>query len=247
MQTEIHTDSWNGLQNSGSVESKLKIIHEVMKQHMPHITRVAVALYDGDTDYLRTFVYSSKEQSPLTHYQAKLSNCRSLLELSKSGQTRVINDLSVFNQHGEEHQHTLAIYDAGLRSSYTLPMFWEGGFFGFLFFNGDESDIFTERVMNELDVIGHMITLLVYNERANVRVLLATIKSALDLSHSRDPETGGHLERMSRYAHLIAKTIAPNHGLDDQYVDHILLFAPLHNDEYSITYPLSACVASPAA
>ncbi len=229
MQTEIHTDSWNGLQNSGSVESKLKIIHEVMKQHMPHITRVAVALYDGDTDYLRTFVYSSKEQSPLTHYQAKLSNCRSLLELSKSGQTRVINDLSVFNQHGEEHQHTLAIYDAGLRSSYTLPMFWEGGFFGFLFFNGDESDIFTERVMNELDVIGHMITLLVYNERANVRVLLATIKSALDLSHSRDPETGGHLERMSRYAHLIAKTIAPNHGLDDQYVDHILLFAPLHD------------------
>lgn len=229
MLDEKHTDSLNGLQDAGTVSSKLKIIHQVMQQHMPHVTRVAVALYDSDTDYLRTFVYSSKEESPLKQYQAKLSECVSLHQMSQSGEPRVINDLRVFNQHGGEHQHTQAIYDAGLRSSYTIPMYWDGCFFGFLFFNGDESDVFTEKVMNELDVIGHMITLLVYNEQANVRVLLATIKSALDLTHSRDPETGGHLERMSRYAQLIAKTIAPKHRLDDQYVEHILLFAPLHD------------------
>ncbi len=229
MSSEKHIDPWKGLADADTVADKLRFMHEVMSKHMPHITRIAVALYDPDTDYLRTFVYSSKEQSPLTHYQAKLAECLSLAEIAASGEPRVVNDLSVFNRYGEEHEHTQVIYDAGLRSSYTLPMVWNGRFFGFVFFNGDEADIFSERVLSELDVIAHMVTLIVYNERTNVRVLLATIKSALELTHSRDPETGGHLERMSRYASLIAKTIAANHGLDDQYVEHIQMFSPLHD------------------
>ncbi|MEE2731779.1 MAG: HD domain-containing phosphohydrolase [Pseudomonadota bacterium] len=229
MSGDKHTDPWLGLGGVDTVSEKLQFMHEVMAEHMPHITRVAVAMYDPQTDYLRTFVYSSKEESPLTHYQAKLADCQSLGEIAASGLPRVVNDLSVFNQFGEEHQHPRAIFDAGLRSSYTLPMVWGGHFFGFVFFNGDEADVFTERVLTELDVIGHMITLLIYNERTNVRVLLATIKSALDLTHSKDPETGGHLERMSRYSRLIAHSIAPRHGLDDQYVENILLFSPLHD------------------
>ncbi len=229
MSDSQHTNPWRSLNDADTIAEKLKLIHEVMVPHMPHITRIAVALYDPETDYLRTFVYSSKEESPLTHYEAKLAECVSLGEIAASGEPRVVNDLSVFNRYGEEHQHTQRIYDAGLRSSYTLPMQWNGHFFGFVFFNGDEEGVFEERLLTELDVIAQMITLLFYNERNNVRVLLATIKSALDFSHSRDPETGGHLERMSRYAQLIAQALAPAHGLDDQYVEHIYLFAPLHD------------------
>lgn len=229
MSNNQHTDPWQGLNGIDSVAAKLRFMHEVMAEHMPHISRIAVALHDSDTDYLRTFVYSSKEESPLTHYQAKLADCQSLADIAATGNPRVVNDLKIFNRFGDEHQHTQAIYDAGLRSSYTLPMLWDGHFFGFVFFNGDEEDVFSERVLTELDVIAHMITLLVFNERTNVRVLLATIKSALDLTHSRDPETGGHLERMSRYSQLIAQTIADSHGLDDQYIEHILLFSPLHD------------------
>lgn len=229
MSNNQHSDPWQGLNGEDTVAAKLRFIHEVMAGHMPHITRIAVALHDPDTDYLRTFVYSSKEETPLSHYQAKLSECQSLAEIAATGEPRVVNDLSVFNRYGDEHQHTQAIYDAGLRSSYTLPMTWDGHFFGFVFFNGDQQDVFSERVLTELDVIAQVITLLVYNERTNVRVLLATIKSALDLTHSRDPETGGHLERMSRYSQLIAQTIADAHGLDDQYIEHILMFSPLHD------------------
>ena len=229
MSGDNHTDPWLGLGGAETVADKLQFMHDVMSEHMPHISRIAVALYDPDTDYLRTFVYSSKEESPLTHYQAKLAECLSLAEIAASGEPRVVNDLSIFNQYGEEHEHTRAIFDSGLRSSYTLPMVWDGHFFGFVFFNGDESDVFSERVLTELDVIAHMITLLIYNERTNVRVLLATIKSALDLTHSKDPETGSHLERMSRYSRLIARTIAPKYGFNDQFVENILLFSPLHD------------------
>jgi len=229
MSESKHIDSWQDLATGNSVAEKLKLMHEIMSDHMPHITRVAVALHDPATDLLRTFVYSSREDNPLAHYQARLQDCLSLAEIAASLEPRVVNDLSVFNRFGEEHEHTQAIYDAGLRSSYTMPMVWDGHFFGFVFFNGDEKNVFSEKVMTELDVIAHMITLLIFNERANVRVLMATIKSALDLTHSRDPETTGHLERMARYARLIGIKLAAAHNLDDLYLEHLLLFAPLHD------------------
>ena len=222
-----HTDRWTGLNAANSTEEKLQFMHGVMQAHMPFVSRLAVALYDADTDELRTFAYSSREASRLTHYSAKLADCHSLHEIVTSGQPRVVNDLSIYND--ADHEHTRVIYASGYRSSYTLPMIWEGNFFGFVFFNSHLTDVFTDRVLNELDVIGHMVTLLIYNERTNVRTMLATIRSALDLTHSRDPETGCHLERMSRYARLIAKNLAGRLGFDDQYIEHIFLFAPLHD------------------
>jgi len=119
--------------------------------------------------------------------------------------------------------------DAGYQSSYTLPMIFNDHFFGFVFFNSFEKGVFTEHVMVELDMVSHMITLLIYNERANIRTLLATVKSALNMTHSRDPETASHLERMSRYTRLIAKVLADKYNFDDQYIEHIYLFAPLHD------------------
>lgn len=227
MENTPHTDRWTGLNDANSIGGKLQFMHGVMQTHMPFVTRLAVALYDADTDDLRTFAFSSREASPLTHYSAKLASCHSLHNIITSGQPRVVNDLSIYND--VDHEHTRVIYASGYRSSYTLPMVWEGNFFGFVFFNSHLTDVFTNRVLNELDVIGHMITLLIYNERTNVRTMLATIRSALDLTHSRDPETGCHLERMSRYARLIAKNLASRFGFDDQYIEHVFLFAPLHD------------------
>ena len=33
-----------------------------------------------------------------------------------------------------------------------------------------------------------------------VRMLAAAVKTAHDMVHFRDPETGGHIDRMARYA-----------------------------------------------
>lgn len=227
MSQATHNDPWIHLNDADTVVGKLRLIHSLILGHLPFVSRVAVALYDPATDYLRTFAFSSQIDSPLTHYQARLSDCHSLREIVATRQPRVVNDLAVFND--SDHAHTRVIYDAGYRSSYTVPMIWESKFFGFVFFNSDEQDVFVERALSDLDVIAHMIILLVYNERSNVRTLLATIKSALALTHSRDPETGCHLERMSRYARLIAKALAKKHQLTDDFIEHVFLFAPLHD------------------
>lgn len=100
--------------------------------------------------------------------------------------------------------------------------------------------MFDELVLVKLDMVAHFITLLIYNERSNIRTLLATIKSALELSHHRDAETGSHLERMSRFTRIIAKKLAKQYDFDDQFIEHIYLFAPLH-DLGKIKFPTVSC------
>lgn len=221
-----HHDQLAVLNNNDSLILKLSHLHSLIQRHHPFIERIALALYDDATDIVRTFVYSG-EQSSLNHYQAKLVDCYSLQQLAAKQQPRVENDLSVFKD--STHRHALQIYKAGFRSSYTLPMLWNGDLLGFVFFNAKSAEVFTEPCMQELDVIGHLLSLVLLNELTNVRTLLATLRSALDLTHSRDPETGYHLERMSRYSRLIARSTADHFAIDDHFVEHVFLFSPLHD------------------
>lgn len=223
----MHKDTWNGLNKNSSIISKLSYMHSVMQLHMPYICRVAVALYDEKTDLLKTYAYASTEKTPLSNYQAKLSDCLSLKEVAQTQQPRLVQDLSAFDS--SQHLHTQAILNAGYKSSYTLPMIWDGALIGFVFFNSDQTNVFKEPALNELDAIAHMITLLIYYEVSNIKTLAATVKSALELTHSRDPETGNHLERMARYARIISKGLSSKFGFDDQFIEHIFLFAPLHD------------------
>ena len=70
---------------------------------------------------------------------------------------------------------------------------------------------------------------MVVNEIQSIRTLLAAVKTTGRITHIRDPETGRHLDRMSRYSRLIANAIAEKHDLDDDYVEHIFMFAPMHD------------------
>lgn len=221
-----HSDQYAVLNSNESLIFKLTQLHRLIKQHHQFIARVAIALYDADTDVVRTFVFSG-EKSPLNHYQARLADCYSLKKLAYDQQPRLENDLAVFSD--SEHIHAIKIYQAGYRASYTLPMLWNNKLIGFVFFNAKAADVFTDACMQELDVIGHLLTLVLVNEMSSVRTLMATLRSALDLTHSRDPETGFHLERMSRYARMIARVTADHFSTDDHFVEHVFLFAPLHD------------------
>jgi HD-GYP domain-containing protein (c-di-GMP phosphodiesterase class II) len=229
MVTELfdHADPFAALNERAELADKLNALREVVIQRHPFIERVAVALYEAESDEVKTFLYSSDSNSPLTHYQVKLSEAPSLVEIRRRLRPRVVNDLELFE--AGRQRHTQAIGQQGYRASYTTPMVCEGVFFGFIFFNSTQKEVFDERLLGELDMLAHLITLMVYSERASIGVLSATVKSALDMSHERDPETASHLHRMARYAQLIARRLADRYGFDDQFVEHIFLFSPLHD------------------
>ena len=222
-----HQDVLSELDNKRSLSEKLHSIHDVLRKQYKYVARIAVAVYDPKTDLLKTFIHSSGDATPLTHYQAKLSESQSLQEIVSTRRPRVVNDLSIFSRG--THEHTKRIADIGYGSSYTMPMFYENDLFGFIFFNSFEKDVLTQDVLFYLDLFGHLIALVVVNDLASVRTLLSTVKAARDLTNFRDMETGSHLDRMSRFSRLIAKELTGKYNFDDEFIERIFRFSPLHD------------------
>jgi HD-GYP domain-containing protein (c-di-GMP phosphodiesterase class II) len=222
-----HQDILKELNKNIRLSEKLESIHKVLKDRFHFIDRVAVAVYDAKTDLLKTFSHSSGPRAPLVHYEARMGESRSLMEILESGSPRVINDLSVFDP--PQHEHTKRIAAQGYVSSYTIPMYVNDAFFGFVFFNSHEKNAFGPDALRHLDVFGHLISLTVLNDLMTIRTMLATVKAVRDITATRDLETGAHLDRMAHYARLIAKGLADQYHFDDEFIEHIFLFAPMHD------------------
>jgi HD-GYP domain-containing protein (c-di-GMP phosphodiesterase class II) len=163
----------------------------------------------------------------LEHYQVSLDKVPSLKAILDKGLPRIVNNLLTFEEG--QHEHSKRIGRQGYAASYTLPMFNNGVFFGFIFFNSDKSDVFTENVLHQIDVYAHLISLTVINELISIHTLTAAVKTTSRITHLRDPETGSHLDRMSRYSRLIATVLADKYNFDDAYIEHLFMFSPLHD------------------
>ena len=222
-----HQDALSFLNEKAPLKDKLISAHQLVQKNLPFIARIALTLYDPSTGLLKTYMHSSGEDNPLEHYQAPLDNAASLKEVLDRGRPRVINNMLTFENSSSTHNKRLG--RQGYAASYTLPMFNSGDFVGFLFFNSYESEVFTETVLQQLDTYGHLISLMVVNELTAIDTLSAAVKTTGQLTHLRDPETGSHLDRMSRYSRLIAQTLADQYDLDDDYIEHVFMFSPLHD------------------
>ncbi len=222
-----HHDLLEDLNKQLPLKDKLISAHGSIQQKFPFIARIAITLYDPETRVLKTYLDSSGEDKPLLHYQSPLENAPSLKEILDKGLPRVINNLVTFEKGA--HEHTQRIGRQGYAASYTMPIFHAGDFIGFLFFNSYQNNVFTEQVLNVLDIFGHLISLMIINELAIFKVMNAAIKTTSHITHLRDPETGSHLDRMSRYSRLIAESLATKYELDDVYIERIFMFSPLHD------------------
>jgi len=222
-----HHDALEGLNKQTSLRDKIITAHKSVSEIFPFIVRIAIALYDPETKILKTYLHSSGDDNPLDHYQTLLDEAPSLKAILEKGLPRVANNLLTFEDG--KHEHTQRIGRQGYAASYTLPMFNNGVFIGFIFFNASEKDVFTEKVLRQIDIYAHMISLTVINELTSIHTLAAAVKTTGNITHIRDPETGSHLDRMSRYSRLIATSLADKYNLDDTYIEHIFMFSPLHD------------------
>jgi len=229
MQVQAHKDGLEGLGEPGSLPERLKLLHQQLQTRYPQIHRMAVALYDDTTGRARTFIQSTRGESPLCLYEIPLEEAPDLKRLLDSREGRVVEDLSVFAQG--THAHTRAIREGGFASSYTLPFFWQGHPEAFIFFNSREPGAFPEPCLDELDLWAHLVGMLVVAERASLKALLAALRTANQMVHLRDPETGGHLERMAAFSRLIAREMARRglHPFDDATIETLACFAPMHD------------------
>lgn len=224
-----HADPLDALNRGVSLDEKLAAIHEALYAQIGFVDRISVAAYDAASDMLKTFLASSPGRNHLVRYEARLADSPSLAEILRAGRPRVVNNLELFRQG--RHLHTRVIAEEGYRWSYTVPMYLDGSFWGFVFFNSRSPGALAESALRTLDVYGHLISAIVTAEMLAVRILAAAVKTAHDIVHFRDPETGGHIDRMARYARLIAQHLAATGAavLDDAAIERIFEFAPLHD------------------
>ena len=127
-----HIDTLDSLNKHAPIKDKLVSAHMTIKKSLPFIARIAIALYDPETRVLKTFLHSSEDDNPLENYQALIDDAPSLKKILDKGLPRVINNMLTFDDGSKEH--TRRIGRVGYAASYTMPMFNDGDFLGFVFF-----------------------------------------------------------------------------------------------------------------
>ena len=165
-----HIDTLDDLNRHIPLKEKLISAHRALKKTLPFIVRVAVAIYDPGTRVLKTFIHSSENESPLENYQSLLDDSPSLKKIIDRGLPRVINNMVTIDDGSKEH--TRRIGRAGYSASYTMPIFNDGEFLGFIFFNSLEADVFNEKTLSQVDIFGHIISLMIIRELSTIKALV---------------------------------------------------------------------------
>ncbi|MFG6461107.1 HD-GYP domain-containing protein [Roseateles sp. DXS20W] len=214
------------IERSGLGE-RIRSLHSILLARYPSIGRIALALYDPDTDLLKTFASSNEGGPSLQRYEARLSDVPSLVALRDSGVARVVDDID--ETYHAANVHTGWLKSRKYRSSYTLPIFRGAELSAFLFFDSTQPAEFTPVVRGVLDQFADIISQLYLLRLSAVHHLIGAVDIATGLARIRDVETGRHLERMAKYSRLIARGVAERYGLNDEAVEYLHLFAPLHD------------------
>lgn len=210
-----------------SLGERLKLVHNRILKTVRGVDRIGCALYERADDLLVTFINSTRSGEALSGYEFNMSGSRSLQALAESGNVRLIRDIPSVVQ--PDTPHSAWLLKEGYKSSLTVPMLTQGSFAGFVFFDSKQQDAFKAGDQETLLLHANLISMLISNELLSIKALVGTVGVARAFCELRDHETGAHLERMSRYSRLIARDIAGEYGLDDEFVEHVFLYAPLHD------------------
>lgn len=209
------------------LNQRLRELHAHLLEQIPDVDRIACVLYDSGDDMLKTFVNSTRHGEAIKGYEFPLQQSASLSAVAASGQERVIDEIAAAVQPTSPHSDWLL--RQGYRSSLTVPLYEKQAFIGFLFYDSLRPAAFSPAVRSRLSVYNTLINLTIANEINLVRSITTSAQVAREFANLRDFETAGHLERMAHYARLIARDLAADHGLSDEYIEHLYLFAPLHD------------------
>lgn len=206
------------------IGEKMIAIHNQMCEEWPNLCRIAIAVYDPDTDLLKTFASSNSSDQTLRQYSARLSEVPSLNELSDARECRVINDLEQIAN--SDSRHTQWLIESGFKSSYTVPLFSGDQLNGFLFFDSEQRDYFTPTVTRSLSVYAELINTTLVREIGPIKTLRAAISAASQFAHKGD-NNSAHLMRIAHYAHLLAMKVSAEKDIPDEFAEFIFKYAPL--------------------
>jgi HD-GYP domain-containing protein (c-di-GMP phosphodiesterase class II) len=210
-----------------ALSERLACLHRQIVTLVPEVDQIACVLYEPETDLLKTFIDSSAAGRPLRGYEFPLAGSESLSELVQTRSARILDDLPA--TAAVPAHHAVHMRAAGFRSSYTVPLFDDNAFQGFLFMDSLTPAAFTPEIVARLEVHVELVRMLLCRELTAARTLVGSVQVARDFAQVHDAQVSRHLDRMARFARLIARRLATERQLSDEFVEHVFLFAPLHD------------------
>lgn len=210
-----------------SLNQELKELHLRIRIKHPNIDRVAVVAYDHRTDQLKTYAESSVDSDVFSNHEFPLASCPSLKESAQNSTPRIIDDIpSAFSS---KNLHSRWLIEHNFHSSYTVPIYNFQQFIGFIFFNSHQKKLFTQKLQKKLTPYCDLISYVVNAEYSLLHAILASAELTKELSPGYKNESKEHMERISRYAQIIAREVANLYQLDDEVIENIHLFSRLHD------------------
>lgn len=217
-----------GATRQETLAERFRALHRQVQAVVPAADRLDCVLYDAPQDRLRSYVLTAQPGLSAAPFEGRLGDSPALAQAARDRQRVSVPDLRTAGAAaGDRRVAWLAAQ--GYRASHAVPVLHQGRFIGFVCFESCSAGAFDGPALAQLELHAHLAGLLVSQELATLEALVGALSVARDFTRLRDVETAGHLERMSRYAALMAQELGPGQGLDDEFVHHMLLFSPLHD------------------
>lgn len=210
-----------------AIADKVKYIRQHLNLKYQVVDRISVVIYHEERNTLQTYVLDEERDSEFSNYEVNFAQCHSLLQIAQEKSARIVNDMSVFTANKKAHSARVEM--AGYRSSFTMPLYYDDKLLGFFFVNSHKKNALNTELTKTLSYISVMLALVLHQDLRDINTLKSTIESMKLISQYRDPETGEHLKRMAYYSLLIARKVAKKHQLCDEFIEHLFLYAPLHD------------------
>ncbi|MDD2357339.1 MAG: HD-GYP domain-containing protein [Thiovulaceae bacterium] len=207
-----------------NIAQQIVDIHEHLRLEWPHLNHVAIALYDPEKEELHSFANSENTHTKLIQFVQKISSFPELQKIAETKIPHMIDASSLFAN--PDHQSSSSNFD----SSFTLPIFLQNGdLLGFIFFSADKNNFFTKTIQDHLIVYTRLIRSMILSDILPLKILQAAVIMTQNMTRYKDEETAGHIARVAYYSRMIAESLAQKHNLSDEFINYILLYAPLHD------------------
>lgn len=213
-------------------EQILDFIFDHFKRFLPY-NRIGIAILSADRKKIRALSARSDRHVSLgKNYEVDLDST-SLGEIIESGEPRIINDLERYYKTHSMSDSTRLMLNEGMHSSVTLPLNVRDNCVGVVFFSSDSKEAYTTEHTGFLKTMALSLAAAFDQSFLNDQLIVSTIEGFSKLVESKDSETGNHIERMQRYAVMLAemasaKDAFPNQ-IDEAFIKQIEAFSPLHD------------------
>jgi len=159
----------------------------------------------------------------------KLDN-RSLKELVKSKEYRIINDLEDHYHNKRKSEATRLLLKEGIRSNLTAPIEFSDKVVGFIFFASSKKNIYSQYHINLAKRIVNILKQNIFSHYIVQQIIASTSNGFVKLVEGKDNETGDHISRVANVSGLIAKKLSfINSDITPKFIRELYLFAPLHD------------------